>query len=174
MHKEFSTVLFRSYFAAAAATHFPLLVSSDRVRNVVCLHIASTISSSEKKIVFPSRKVEDVPGIFIPAKNTAVAPPAKDQSKISHFLGVKEDGYNSKRRRHSLSDPALLLLAAAASSNSSSSPTSSRKAATASAAASAALTPRSPYASTQAVLPFPRCFLVFCTTQWEILTSFGS
>ena len=85
--------------------------------------------------VFPKRKVEDVPGIFIPQKPkkgqskaavsdspslrydlighgcgaahaaAATADDSKGERRNSHFLGVSHD----RRRRHSISDPALFL-----------------------------------------------------------------
>ena len=121
--------------------------------------------------VFPKRKIEDVPGIFIPQQskkgqsNTVEtsACAATDDSKCgrnSHFLGVKEE--HGRRRRHSLSDPALLLkfnspskqtmMPTACSTTAAAAPSPSRPSWLAN------LTPRSPYANTsQAVLPFPRC-----------------
>ena len=54
-------------------------------------------------VVFPNRKVEDVPGIFIPSKqNSGIS-----SNKTPQFLSVNEP-HSNKRRRHSLSDPALL------------------------------------------------------------------
>ena len=54
-------------------------------------------------VVFPNRKVEDVPGIFIPSKQNSIS-----TNKTSpQFLSVNEP-HSNKRRRHSLSDPALL------------------------------------------------------------------
>lgn len=104
-------------------------------------------------VVFPKRKVEDVPGIFIPSKNSSNS---SNEFRISQFLGVKEDGNSSRQRRHSLSDPALLL-----KFNSPSKHKAEKQAAAAPEQQKqrptwlANLTPRSPYASTQAVLPFP-------------------
>ena len=53
-------------------------------------------------VVFPNRKVEDVPGIFIPSKQNSIS-----SHKTPQFLSVNEP-HSNKRRRHSLSDPALL------------------------------------------------------------------
>lgn len=99
-------------------------------------------------VVFPKRKVEDVPGIFIPSNKNS-----SNEFRISQFLGVKEDGNSSRQRRHSLSDPALLLKFNSPSKHKAEKhlPTEQKQRPT----WLANLTPRSPYASTQAVLPFP-------------------
>ena len=88
-------------------------------------------------VVFPNRKVEDVPGIFIPKKSASKDSEDGDLgSRISQFLGVKEDPL--RRRRHSLSDPALLQQPRdLTTSNSSPRPIWAN------------LKPRSPYASSQ-------------------------
>ena len=122
------------------------------------------------------RKVEDVPGIFIPQQSKkvqhseskeTVADDSKAGGRISHFLGVKEE--HGRRRRHSLSDPALLLKFNSPSKQSAPSmmPTATSVAAAPPPRPSwlANLTPRSPYAkSTQSMLPFSRCccFLSCC------------
>ena len=103
-------------------------------------------------VVFPKRKVEDVPGIFIPK--------SKDEdlgTRISQFLGVKED--TPRRRRHSVSDPALLNFGSP--KNCSTSHNNNIQPQTFSQPPQrptwlANLTPRSPYASPKAVLPFPQ------------------
>ena len=129
--------------------------------------------------VFPKRKIEDVPGIFIPQQSKKSQQQSKenisetpDDSKgggrISHFLGVKEE--HGQRRRHSLSDPALLLKFNSPSKQTttpSMMPTATTMAVPPPPRPSwlANLTPRSPYAkSTGAVLPFTRCccFLSCC------------
>ena len=71
---------------------------------------ASEPSNRPGVVVFPKRKIEDVPGIFIP-KNKPSRETMKTKgdedlgSRISQFLGVKEV---QRGRRHSVSDPALL------------------------------------------------------------------
>ena len=97
-------------------------------------------------VVFPKRKIEDVPGIFIP-KNKPATSKGYDEdlgSRITQFLGVKiEDQRN--RRRHSVSDPALIQNRLI---NPSSAPCASQPR-----PIWANLQPRSPYASTQDLLP---------------------
>ncbi len=66
-------------------------------------------------VVFPKRKVEDVPGIFIPgsSKCSGSNKAVKDDSggdfgsRLSSFLGVNRPSAH-ERRRHSVSDPLLL------------------------------------------------------------------
>ena len=57
-------------------------------------------------VVFPNRKVEDVPGIFIPKPQTSTV---TSTSKMPQFLSVNEHSAKN-RRRHSLSDPAIFQL----------------------------------------------------------------
>lgn len=86
---------------------------------------ASSVDDRPGVVVFPRRKVEDVPGIFIPKKAVASKGDEDLGSRISHFLGVKE---LESRRRHSLSDPALLQqqLSKAASNQAAAASSSSR------------------------------------------------
>lgn len=103
-------------------------------------------------VVFPNRKVEDVPGIFIPKKSASKDSEDGDLgSRISQFLGVKEDPL--RRRRHSLSDPALLQQPRdLATSSSSPRPIWAN------------LKPRSPYASSQELFVpmLPRYLISTC------------
>ena len=102
-------------------------------------------------VVFPKRKIEDVPGIFIPKnKATKGFDEADFGTRITQFLGVKiEDQRN--RRRHSVSDPALIQNRLI---NPSSAPCASQPR-----PIWANLQPRSPYASAQDLLPLlPRYF----------------
>ena len=98
--------------------------------------------SGGNKVIFPKRKVEDVPGIYIPTK---IKTGEEDLgSKISHFLGVKEELGGRRRRRHSVSDPALFNFGCTSASKCSS-PVASKPPARPTWLAN--LTPRSPYAS---------------------------
>jgi hypothetical protein len=119
-------------------------------------------SKKNNVVVFPKRKIEDVPGIFIPSSagkkdmgGSGSGGGGDDLGRrISQFLGVKE-AEGRQQRRHSLSDPALLKQFSSATSGGSASIVSSPK------QPSRPnwlpnLTPRSPYASNKAVLPFPR------------------
>ena len=50
-------------------------------------------------VVFPRRKLEDVPGIFIPGRSKG--------DSVANLLGVRLSK-DDERRRHSISDPILL------------------------------------------------------------------
>ena len=146
----------------------PLLPSAGELSS---LRDAAERERDDNVIVFPKRKIEDVPGIFIPQQSkkgqsgaavelssSRCGSPAADDSKggrYSHFLGVKEE-HPSRRRRHSLSDPALLLKFNSPTKQTPASPQQPPRPSWL-----ANLTPRSPYAkSSQAVLPFHRCSLI--------------
>ena len=103
-------------------------------------------------VVFPKRKIEDVPGIFIPKNKPHASSSSKSGfenedlgTRITQFLGVKiEDQRN--RRRHSVSDPALIQ-------NRLINPSSTAPCASQPRPIWANLQPRSPYASAQDLLP---------------------
>ena len=95
--------------------------------------------------IFPKRKVEDVPGIFIPSKSKksmeeGSSGPDLLRSSASNLLAVMRD----KPRRHSMSDPIFLQNYAAAAAASASSPSSSSAVVT---SRPSFLLPRSPYST---------------------------
>ena len=115
---------------------------------------ASETSNRPGVVVFPKRKIEDVPGIFIPknkpSRETMKMKGDEDLgSRISQFLGVREV---QRGRRHSVSDPALLQHQLT-SSISSPKPIFERF------GSKADLKPRSPYASAhELILLLPRYY----------------
>lgn len=94
-------------FLAPSLPYTPRRGSSPLVVELNALREADQRDKRAKErpgvVVFPKRKMEDVPGIFIPKNNNDN--PANLGSRISSFLGVRAD---DSRRRHSVSDPLLL------------------------------------------------------------------
>lgn len=91
-------------FLTPSIPYFPRRGSSPLVAELSALREAD--QRDKNVVVFPNRKVEDVPGIFIPSKqqNSSSA-----TSKMPQFLSVNEHSAKN-RRRHSLSDPAIFQL----------------------------------------------------------------
>ena len=100
---SFSKAVSKS-FLTPSIPYFPRRGSSPLVAELSALREAD--QRDKNVVVFPNRKVEDVPGIFIPSKqqNSSSA-----TSKMPQFLSVNEHSAKN-RRRHSLSDPAIFQL----------------------------------------------------------------
>lgn len=70
-------------------------------------------ANEERRVFFPKRKVEDIPGIFIPKNKPSKTKTTEDADflhKTTNLLAVMKD----KPRRHSMSDPIFLQNYAAA------------------------------------------------------------
>ena len=88
----------KSSFLTPSIPYFPTRRgSSPLVAELSALREANQ-RENKNVVVFPNRKVEDVPGIFIPNKQNSAKP---------QFLSVENSAKN--RRRHSLSDPAIFI-----------------------------------------------------------------
>ena len=90
----------KASFLTPSIPYFPRRGSSPLVAELSALREAD--QRDKNVVVFPNRKVEDVPGIFIPSKQNST-------TKMPQFLSVNEHS-GRNRRRHSLSDPAIFHL----------------------------------------------------------------